>query len=94
MEEIELVLASSSLIAWQSAFAATAAISFIPNIILFAIPTRVLTKGIDSQIHFQHILLCFAAGALLGESVCTSCFCLYRYVCLSVSVFACVHLSV
>ena len=67
MEEIveEIVVSTSNLV-WQNAFAATAAISFIPNVILFAIPTRVLTKGIDNKIHFQHILLCFASGALLG----------------------------
>ena len=52
---------------WLNAFAATAAISFVPNVILFVIPTSLLTKGASKGINFQHILLCFAAGALLGE---------------------------
>ena len=51
---------------WMNAFAATAAISFVPNVILFVIPTSLLTKRGSSGVHFQHILLCFAAGALLG----------------------------
>lgn len=55
--------------AWRNAFAATAAISLIPNIILFAIPTSALTKGNNGGIRLQHVLLCFAAGALLGTLV-------------------------
>ena len=53
---------------WLNAFAATAIISFVPNVILFVIPTSLLTKGTSSGIRFQHIMLCFAAGALLGMS--------------------------
>ena len=51
---------------WLNAFAATAAISFVPNVILFVIPTSLLTNGGSKGVHFQHIMLCFAAGALLG----------------------------
>ena len=53
---------------WLNAFAATAIISFVPNVILFVIPTSLLTKSTSSGIRFQHIMLCFAAGALLGMS--------------------------
>ena len=53
--------------AWRNAFGATAAISLIPNLILFAIPTKLLSKDSGSKINYQHILLCFASGALLGE---------------------------
>ena len=52
--------------AWWNAFGATAAISLIPNLILFAIPTTLLLKDNGSRINYQHILLCFASGALLG----------------------------
>lgn len=51
---------------WRNAFAATAAISLVPNVILFAIPTSALNKRYNGGINFQHVLLCFASGALLG----------------------------
>jgi zinc transporter 7 len=57
---------------WQQAFLATAAISLIPNVLLFAIPTSVLTakdKTRGDGIVYQHIMLCFAAGGLLGDVV-------------------------
>ena len=57
---------------WQQAFAATTAISLIPNILLFFIPTNVLTatrKLNNGGIVWQHVLLSFAAGGLLGDVV-------------------------
>jgi hypothetical protein len=60
------IFANASDQVWLTAFTATAVISLVPNVILFAIPTSILTKGINRKIRFQHILLCFAAGALLG----------------------------
>mmetsp|Transcript_10335 Transcript_10335/g.9974 ORF Transcript_10335/g.9974 Transcript_10335/m.9974 type:complete len:143 (+) Transcript_10335:163-591(+) len=51
---------------WRNAFGATLLISFVPNIILVAIPASILVKN-GKKIYFQHVLLSFAAGALLGD---------------------------
>ena len=53
---------------WQRAFCATGIISLLPNLILFGIPSSILTsKQRKGAINYQHIMLCFAAGGLLGD---------------------------
>jgi solute carrier family 39 (zinc transporter), member 7 len=52
---------------WESALLSTLFISTLPNILLFLIPSKWLTRGKNDALNIQHILLCFAAGALLGD---------------------------
>jgi solute carrier family 39 (zinc transporter), member 7 len=52
---------------WESALLSTLFISTLPNILLFLIPSKWLTRGKNDVLNIQHILLCFAAGALLGD---------------------------
>ena len=58
----------NGLTTWQRAFCATGIISLVPNVILFGIPSSILTsKTKKGAINYQHIMLCFAAGGLLGD---------------------------
>lgn len=52
---------------WLNAYGATLIISLIPNLILFLIPSKVLTEDKKSKFNFQNISLSFAAGGLLGD---------------------------
>lgn len=51
---------------WKDAFVATFFISLLPNVLLIAIPSRFLLKN-GKSFNVQHVLLCFAAGGLLGD---------------------------
>ena len=52
---------------WKNAFTATAAISLLPNLLLIGIPSSLLSKKFNKWLNIKHILLCFAAGGLLGD---------------------------
>lgn len=52
---------------WKSALLSTLFISTLPNILLYLIPTKWLIKNRHDVLNIQHILLCFAAGGLLGD---------------------------
>lgn len=52
---------------WKGAFFSTFLISFIPNILLYFIPTNWFNKKTNGNINIQNIMLSFAAGGLLGD---------------------------
>ena len=49
------------------ALTATAIISLIPNVLLFAVPVELLTKPLSNGINMRYVLLAFAAGGMLGD---------------------------
>lgn len=51
---------------YLQAFTATFIISLVPNVLLFLIPSKYISGPVFG-INFQHIMLSFAAGALLGD---------------------------
>jgi zinc transporter 7 len=51
-----------------NALLATLFISLLPNLLLVAIPADLIQRnGGPNRLHYQNILLCFAAGGLLGD---------------------------
>ena len=59
-----LVEASS----WYGAYVAVLLVSALPNMLLFLIPTQLLTgKGNKNSINYQNLMLSFAAAGLLGD---------------------------
>jgi solute carrier family 39 (zinc transporter), member 7 len=52
---------------WKSALLSTLFISTLPNILLYLIPSKWLKRGKNDTLNIQHVLLCFAAGGLLGD---------------------------
>jgi solute carrier family 39 (zinc transporter), member 7 len=54
---------------WLAAFSATAAISILPNLLLYFIPSSLLQENKKRLfgINFVSLLLCFASAAMLGD---------------------------
>jgi hypothetical protein len=51
----------------KNAFAATLLISLLPNLLLFVIPSSLLSSERKSRINYQNLLLMFSSGGLLGD---------------------------
>lgn len=58
---------SSSWNIWKNALLSTILISTLPNILLFLFPADFLTSRRGAKFNLQRVLLCFAAGGLLGD---------------------------
>lgn len=52
---------------WYNAYIATTAVSILPNVLLFLIPSKLLLQKTVGGINVKHVLLCFAAAGLLGD---------------------------